>query len=42
MTDGGTLVLSVDPDDTTTEIPIDDDGTLGDGWELDPNAGSNG
>lgn len=34
--DDATLVLTVDIDESTTEIPINDDGTLGDGWQLDP------
>jgi hypothetical protein len=34
------IVLTEDATGTTSEIPIDDDGTLGDRWELDPEADS--
>lgn len=34
------LVLTLDLDESTTEIPINGDGTLGDGWQLDREAGS--
>ena len=34
------LVLTEDATGSTSEIPIDDDGALGDGWQLDPEADS--
>ena len=37
---GSTLRLTSDPTGSTLEIPIEDDGTLGDGWILDTEADS--
>jgi hypothetical protein len=37
-TDDSSLVLTSDADESTSKIPINEDGTLGDGWQLDPEA----
>jgi hypothetical protein len=38
--DESSVVLTEDATGSTSEIPIDDDGTLGDRWELAPEADS--